>query len=118
MEKTFAKVEELVGNVKEYVNTRIESVKFNAAEKSSIVIANVVAGLVAAVVFIFFLGFASIALAFWLSNLIGSPWSGFLIVSGFYLLTGIIIWFGRGKFIRMPVMNALISQLFKHDEQD
>ena len=48
MEKTFAKVEELVGNVKEYVNTRIESVKFNAAEKSSIVIANVVAGLVAA----------------------------------------------------------------------
>ena len=46
MEKAFAKVEELADTIKEYVNTRIDAVKLNAAEKSSAVISNIIAGLV------------------------------------------------------------------------
>jgi hypothetical protein len=34
MEEAFAKVEDLVGHVKEYVNNRVESAKLNMAEKS------------------------------------------------------------------------------------
>ena len=55
MEKAFAKVEELADTIKEYVNTRIDAVKLNAAEKSSSIIANIVAGLIVLAVFIFFL---------------------------------------------------------------
>ena len=36
----FSKVEDLGGNIREYVNTRIDSLKLSAAEKSSKVIAN------------------------------------------------------------------------------
>ena len=56
MEKTFARVEELADTIKEYVNTRIESVKLSAAEKSSAVVANILAGIFVAGVFLFFIG--------------------------------------------------------------
>jgi len=116
MEKTFERVEELADTIREYVNTRIESVKLSAAEKSSAVIANVLAGLIVALVFFFFIVFASIALSFALSEWIGKTWAGFLIVAFLYLLAGMIAWAARGKIIRLPLMNALIQQLFSHDD--
>jgi hypothetical protein len=118
MEKAFAKAEELADNVKEYFDTKIESVKLNAAEKSSYVIANLIAGTAALVVFVFFLVFGGMALSFGLGIWIGKTWAGFLIVAGFYLLVGIVVWTARGKIIRMPVMNALIQQLFKNDDEE
>ncbi len=118
MEKAFAKIEELADTIKEYVNTRVESVKLNVAEKSSVVIANVVAGMVVAVVFFFFMIFAGIALSFGLGEWIGKTWAGFLIVAFLYLLAGVVIWKARGRIIRLPVMNALIKQLFSNDDEE
>lgn len=116
MEKIFAKSEELADNLKEYVNLRIDAFKLGAAEKGSVVIANTTAAIIAAIVFIFFLVFASIALSLFLGDCIGKEWAGFLIVSGIYLVAVIVIWKGREKIIRLPVMNALIHQLFRNDE--
>jgi len=118
MEKAYAKIEELADNVKEYINTRVESVKLTAAEKSSVVIANIIAGLIVAVVFFFFIIFAGAALAFGLGEWIGKTWAGFLIVAGLYLLIGIVVWTARERIIRMPIMNALIKQLFKNDDEE
>lgn len=118
MEKAFAKAEELAGTIKEYVNNRIESVKLNAAEKSSAVMANVIAGAIVAVVFIFFIVFASVALAFGLGEWLGKTWAGFLIVAGLYFLVGIIVWLARTKIIRLPIMNAFIQQLIKTEDDE
>ncbi|MEP7254674.1 MAG: phage holin family protein [Ferruginibacter sp.] len=118
MERAFAKIEELADTIKSYVNTRIESAKLTVAEKSSVIIANVAAGIVVAVVFFFFTIFAGIALSFGLGEWIGKTWAGFLIVAFLYLLTGIVIWKARGRIIRLPVMNALIKQLFSNDDEE
>lgn len=118
MEKAFAKVEELAETVKDYVNTRIESAKLSVAEKSSAVIANVIAGLIVAGVFFLFIVFSSIALAFGLGEMIGKTWAGFLIVAGLYLLFGVIVWSARIKMIQLPVMNALIKQLFVNNNEE
>lgn len=118
MEKVFAKMEELTDSVKEYVNTRVESVKLSVAEKSSALVANLVAGMLVAAVFLFFLIFAGIALALVLGEWTGKMWAGFLIVAGIYLLFGIIVWIAREKIIRLPVMNAMIKQLFSTDDEE
>lgn len=118
MEKLFSKIEALTGSVKEYVNARIESVKLNAVEKSSVVISNAIARMMVAVVFIFFIGLASVALSIILGEWIGKAWAGFLVVAGLYLLIGVLVWVGKEKLIRLPVMNALIRQLFNNDEKD
>jgi len=118
MEKAFAKAEEMAGSVKEYINTRIESVKLNVAEKSSVIAANIIAGIVVSVMFFFFFIFGGIALSFGLGSWIGSTWAGFLITALLFLVLGIMAWAARGKLIRLPVMNALIQQLFNEEDEE
>ncbi|HSU29127.1 MAG TPA: phage holin family protein [Chitinophagaceae bacterium] len=118
MEKVFNKAEELILTVKKYVNGKIEAVKVNTAEKISVVMAAILARIVSGVGFLLFVVFGGIALSIILGQWIGKPWAGFLIVAGFYLLMGIIVWKGRVKLIQLPVMNALIKQLFKHEDED
>ena len=118
MENTFAKVEELTNSVKEYVNNSIESAKLTVAEKSSLVIANLAGALIMLLFFILFVGFASVALAISLSEWIGKPWAGYLIVAGLHLLLILVIWSARSRLIRFPVMNMILKQLFRSDEED
>lgn len=119
MEKFFTKAEELTEALKDYADNRIESLKLHTAEKSSLVIANVIAGLAVVVVFLFALGLLSIALSVALNKWLGSSWAGFVVTAGIYLLLAAILWAARGSIIRMPVMNALIKQLFgKAYEED
>ncbi|MBK8610673.1 MAG: phage holin family protein [Chitinophagaceae bacterium] len=113
MEKAFAQVEELAETVKEYVNTRIEAAKLNTAEKKlGYYCYLVIAGLIVAAIFMFFLVFGFIVLALGLGDWLGKPWAGFLIVAFLFLLVAIIIWFARVKIIQLPVMNALIKLFF------
>jgi len=112
MENTFSRVEELVDSVKEYLNNRIDQVKLAAAEKASEVMSNILAAVVVAVVFFFFFIFSSMALAYGLGAWIGKTWAGFAIVAGIHLLTGLVVWSARGRLIRLPIMNALLGQLF------
>ncbi len=115
MEDTFAKVEELSAHVKEYINNRIDSVKFSAAEKSSSVLANIIAVAIAVLVLTFFVLFGSVALAYAIAKWTGEVYWGFLIVAGIYLLFGILVWLLREKLLRLPIMNAMVQQLFKDD---
>jgi hypothetical protein len=115
MEKTFAKFEELTENVLHYVNVRIDALKLQTAEKTASVVANFTAGAIAFVIFVFFLFFSGIAASLLLGELTGRIWLGFLIVSLLYLLAGFVIWKGRKRIIALPVLNALLGQLFKKD---
>lgn len=118
MNDTFDKLEGLSDHVKEYINTRVELTKLHLAEKTSLIISNLIAVTIVVLLFLLVIVFGSIAAAWALSDWIGKPFSGFLIVSGFYLLLGIIVWIARGKLIRFPVMNAIIMQLQKKDEDN
>lgn len=118
MEKFFAKAEDLVDNIKEYVHTRIDTVKLNTAERSSTVIAGLVAGVIVAVFVSLALVFAGIALSLVLGAWLGKTWAGFVVVAGFFLLMALVAWAFRGKLIRIPVMNAIIQQFFKAEQED
>jgi hypothetical protein len=118
MENSFEKWEGLTDHVKEYINTRVELTKLHLAEKTSMVISQLIAITVVALFFLFVLIFGSIAGAWALSNWIGKPYAGFLIVAGIYLVLGIIVWVARGKLLRYPIMNAIIRQLQKKDDDD
>lgn len=118
MNDTFEKIEGLSDHVKEYINTRVEITKLRIAEKTSLVIGNFIAAVIIALLFLFVLLFGSIAGAWALSDWIGKPYSGFLIVAGFYLLLGIIVWAARGRLIRFPVMNAIIRMLHKKEDDE
>ncbi|HNK30077.1 MAG TPA: phage holin family protein [Ferruginibacter sp.] len=116
MEKTFAKVEEMADHVKEYVNNHISAVKLSVAEKTSALLANIIAVTIALLVFVMFVIFGSVAVAFAFAKLTGEYYWGFLIVAGIYLLIGILVWSLKERILRMPIMNAILQQLFNEEE--
>jgi energy-coupling factor transporter transmembrane protein EcfT len=118
MEKALANIEDLAIAIKEYADCKIEAVKLNVAEKSSSVLANVIAAVVVAGIFFFFIIFGSVALAIGLGILLGKMWLGFLIVAFLYLLAGFVFWKARIKFIQFPLMNAFVSQLFTNEHEE
>ena len=117
MEDSFAHVKKMATHIKEYVSTRIASVKLNAAEKSSKTIAGIISVAVVLLAFVFFIIFASIAAAYIFAKLTGEMYWGFLIVAGIYLLIGLLLWLMREKMLRLPVTNAILRQLFKEDNE-
>ena len=118
MSNSFEKWEGLTDHVKEYINTRVELTKLAIAEKTSRVISQLIAITIVTLFFLFVLIFGSIAGAWALSNWIGKPYAGFLIVAGIYLVLGIIFWAARGRLLLYPIMNAIIRQLQKKDDDD
>lgn len=118
MENTFIKAEALASSIKDYINTRVDGIKLSAAEKLSGLIANVAAAAIALFVFLLAVIFGGISLAFVLGYWIGEIWLGFLSVAFAYLVFGIIIWKLRKSIIQLPLMNALIEQLFKIEHEE
>jgi len=118
MESTFSKVEELAETIKAYINNRITATKLIIADKVAAIISNLIAALFVVLIFIIIIIFASIALALWLGVIMNASWLGFLSVAIIYLVIAITIWIGRIKFIRLPLINMFLKQLFESDEKD
>ncbi|CAN5901422.1 hypothetical protein BH11BAC4_BH11BAC4_21300 [soil metagenome] len=119
MKTTFVKAEELASNVKDYVNNRITDAKLSVAEKTSLMVARMIAVVVVALIFFLFIFFASTALAYALGKLTGEMYWGFLIVAAFYFLLSVLIWKTKESILRIPIMNAILHQLFNEaDEKD
>jgi hypothetical protein len=122
MQETFTKIEELAGHIKEYVDNRLASAKLATAEKTSSIVANIIARIAVLIIAIFFILFLSISVAQFLGKLTGENYWGYLIISGFYLMIALAVWAAREKLLRLPVMNAMLQKLFtnenKSDEED
>jgi len=118
MEETFGKVEELADNLKEYAEIRVEEVRLKIAERSSGLIANLMAGLLVRVGVVLSILFAGLALAFFLGEWWGHPSLGFLALSVIYLVIAWIVWTRRERYIRIPMMNSILKHLTKKGEED
>ncbi|MCC7232900.1 MAG: phage holin family protein [Bacteroidia bacterium] len=120
MESENNSLNRLAASVQEYIETRAEIVRLSAVEKSSRMAASLVSMLVFVILLSLVLVFLSIALAYGLSEWIGRAYSGFLIVGGMYLLTALVLFLNREKWLKAPVMNQMIRNLLKrtHVEED
>ncbi|MCX6292210.1 MAG: phage holin family protein [Bacteroidetes bacterium] len=120
MENEKTKVDHLIDHVEEYFKTRQELSKMIAAEKSSVIISSVMANLVILFVFFFVIVFASIALAYAISQYFGQAYAGFLAVALIYLIFGVILFVKQDQLLKTPMANAVIKNFFKtqDDEKD
>lgn len=118
MEKIFSTAEKLADTLRQYADTRIESARLSLAEKSSAAIANMAAAFFVAMVLAFFFLFAGIAAALLLAPVVGSHWLAFLLIAACWLFIGFLIWKGRQRLIRLPVMNAMLRHFFDDHEKD
>lgn len=103
--------EELFDKAGEYLETRASLVKLKTIQKTSdamsVVASKVVGWFIASTVLLML----SIALAFFLGDLLGANYFGFLIVAGIYALMGLVYYFLKDSLIKVPVSDAIIKKM-------
>ena len=99
--------------VKEYVKVRTELSILTALDKGTQLFANLLTdGLVLILIILAGL-FGSLALCFYLSELMGNSYVGFLIVAGIYLLGALILISIKDNYLEKRIINRLIAKFFK-----
>ena len=72
--------------------------------------AGIISTLVVGVMLVFFIFFASLYVAYYLSDLIGINHIGFVLIGGFYLILAIIFYLSRKYLLERPVRNNIIRK--------
>jgi hypothetical protein len=104
---------DLVDHAGEMANTFYRLQILNLTKKATDVTANIAGGLVSALLGVFFILFAGIALGFWLGELLDSNALGFLVVAGFFALLAIIFLSIRKKIVFPMWRNKIIRKLYE-----
>ena len=102
----------IAGQIKEYLNTFIQLAKYQAIEKGTAIAGDIIADLVIILCFILVFVFASLTLAFFLAEMLGTNWEGFGCVTLLYLFIALGVMIFKKGFER-PIINLLITKLFK-----
>ena len=113
METTVHILEGLFEKAERYSKTSYELSKLKSLETSTIVASTVLSRLTIIVVFSMFMLFFNVGLALFIGQLLGKSYYGFFIVSGAYLIAGIILHFFLYKWIRKPLSDFIITQVLQ-----
>jgi len=110
------KIEELTENIKSYVNTNFELIKYQAVERATVMIADTVTYVLVGLFFLFFIFFLSLWACFYLSSLFNNNYTGIAIVAGFYLLLGLVLFLVRKNMVIKPLRNKIVNKLFQKEK--
>ena len=103
-------LESLLAKVEAYSKTNYELLKLKAVDKTADVSSRLLSRTLLVIALLFFVLFINIGLSFWIGELIGETYIGFVIVAGFYGLVSIILFLTHNALVR-KMKNRIISQL-------
>lgn len=118
MESTASHIESIYNKAKAYTETSIELYKLNAIDKTADVVSSLVSWVALASTVVVFLLFINIGISLYIGELLQASYLGFLIVSLFYLVLGLLLYFFNEKLIGKPITNLVISKLMRAKKED
>ena len=108
----------LIGNLTGYLDTRIDLIRLEIQEKVSSIFIGVVHGVLLALLGLMFLIFVSIFAGFALNSALNSPFWGFGIVAGVYLLLLVLVIVGVDKSAFQGLANKVLKDsIYKSDKR-
>ena len=115
-------LEDIFIDAQAYIDTRIEYTKLSILEKTSKMFADLITNAAVIICFVLAFLFASITLALYLADVLGSYAAGFGCVAGIYLLFSILVLLTKDKYIEKFLVNLFIRKYFDKvadkDEED
>ena len=108
----------LIDHLTGYLETRIDLVKLETQEAVSGIFIGVIHGVVLALLGLMFLIFVSIFAGFALNSALNSPFWGFGIVAGVYLLLTVLVLIGVDKTAFKGLANKVLKDsIYKSDKR-
>ena len=116
MEENKTPVEALLERGQAYINTTLQLFKLKATDKGAEIISKIASGFVILILIVLLFMNLNIAVALLIGDMLGKLWLGFLVLSGFYAFTGVVVYLFRDRLIKRPVSNSIISEMLKEDD--
>jgi len=113
MEDNAKLLESLLDKAKEYGITSYELAKMKAIDKTADVVSSFVPGTIVAILVSTCLLFLNLGIALWLGEVLGKAFYGFFIVSGFYIVLGLILHFFLHDWIKRVVGDYFVKHILK-----
>lgn len=108
----------LIGNLTGYLDTRLDLVRLEIQQKVSTVFVGTIHGVTLAVLGLLFVIFVSIFAGLALNAALDSPYWGFGIVAGFYLLLLVLVLVGIDKTAFQGLANKVLKDtIYKSDKR-
>ena len=113
MEDHVKLTEELLKRAVDYGKTSYDLVKLKALAKTSDLVSSLLPHSVVFLFIIVFWLFFSLGMAFLLGEILGKTWSGFAIISAFYLSAGIFIYLFLLQWLKRLFADFIVKQALK-----
>ena len=110
MENQASLIGTLLEKTEHYIKSGAELYKLKAIDKSADMISTLTARLALIVLLTLFFLILSIGIALWIGEILGKSYYGFFVVSGFYSLVGILLYYFRNTLIKTPLRNSIVTQ--------
>lgn len=111
-------IDELGDHIEAYVASMVEYYKLSFFKKLMKGLSSLTKLLIGGSIFLFFLGFISIAFAIWIGASVGSIAAGFFIVGGFYLVVFILLLVFWKKMIEGILLDKFSRFVFDESERE
>lgn len=116
MEDEKSHLTQLATHAEEYLKTRQELTQLVITEKIVMMGSSMTSSLIIVMLFIVVFFFASIGLALFISSYFDENYLGFAIVAGFFLILALVLLMMRDRWLKRPMMNIIIKNIFKEEE--
>ncbi|WP_320814423.1 hypothetical protein [Flavobacterium sp.] len=113
MENIATNIDKLYQKAEQYSKTTLELVKLKTIDKTTDIISSLAVSLIMIIIAAIFTMFINIGIALWLGDVFNNMAMGFFVISGFYLIVGIIVYLNKDYFIKTPVNNLVIKKLLE-----
>jgi hypothetical protein len=110
MEANPGPIELLIMRIEQYNKASLQLLKLKYVDKTADVVSTGFSRLVQVIALVFFVLTLTIAVSFWLGELLGQTYYGFLVVSSVYAVIGIILFLCH-PFIKTHVGNSVIKKM-------
>jgi len=106
----------LYKDFKKYLDVKFEYYKLTLIEKTIFLCSKFYSILLALIIFPIILIFASFGLAFYLGDLLGADYLGFLVMAGGLFVFGLILFILKKPIFIKPLIKTLIAILFQTEK--
>ena len=113
MSDTQDKNQDIIALLKEYIATRVELTKLSVIERTVVIAAAFLTDTFVVIMLLLTFLFGSLTLGFYLSELLDSYAGGFGLLTLFYLLLALIMYFTKDKFVEKYLHNFMVKRVFK-----
>ncbi len=103
-------IEPLLESAADYGKTSYDLAKLKTIDKVSDVVSSLFPHAVVFLIFMSFMLFSNLGVAFYLGEIFGNVFYGFLVVAAFYLVVGLIVHFFIHDWIKKKVSDFIIQQ--------